>query len=283
MVEEMLLTDPTKMASFDRSLLDTAPALHKGISAILYKLNETMVGKLILHGDPYKEVSIMRRVSGCPNVIKLLGECNVDGRTLIVQSYGGRDLFSIVNDIVDVQPIMFQVASAVEYLHDLHVVHRDIKLENIVFDGRVARLIDFGLSCELFCGNRYCNNVVGTIHYIPPEMFQRKRAYDVYKSDVWSVGILFYALINKNFPFERSACEAVIRIIDYMNDQNCDILDSIHAFYKRQVYYEPFIRQSICRMLVFDPSERASMSEIHQCLKSHFLRFESSSCIPLSV
>lgn len=88
-----------------------------------------------------------------------------------------------------------------EYLHERHITHRDIKLENIIIDKRDhIKLIDFGFCCHsppdqklrVFCG---------TPSYMCPEIVQR-RDYFGPPTDIWATGILFFAMLCGKFPFK---------------------------------------------------------------------------------
>lgn len=99
-----------------------------------------------------------------------------------------------------VKEIFGQIVLAVSYLHSKGVVHRDLKLENIVLmKGNIVRLLDFGFSREIEDG-ALMNTFCGSIHYAAPELFLRQ-PYSK-EVDVWSLGVILYALVSNRFPFD---------------------------------------------------------------------------------
>jgi serine/threonine protein kinase len=96
--------------------------------------------------------------------------------------------------------IMYQTLSALGYVHNMNIVHRDIKPENIIFvndNGKYdIKVIDFGLSVSTDYKGR---NSAGTPLYMAPENIEGKVTT---KSDVWSLGIIFYLYIYGKYPFE---------------------------------------------------------------------------------
>jgi serine/threonine protein kinase len=93
--------------------------------------------------------------------------------------------------------VMTQLLKKVQELHDKNVAHHDIKSENVVVNQLEVFLIDFGFSsCKQ---DDYRKMGKGSIQYVPPECFTNKMCL---KSDVWSLGVLFYELVtNGEFPF----------------------------------------------------------------------------------
>lgn len=93
-----------------------------------------------------------------------------------------------------------QLMSALTYIHELGVAHRDIKLENIlVTSDNCAKLTDFGL-CKQQVGNSLLLTTCGTLIYAAPEIIQEK-PYNGMKADVWSAGIVLYAMVANHFPW----------------------------------------------------------------------------------
>ncbi|KAF8542088.1 hypothetical protein BDD12DRAFT_729996 [Trichophaea hybrida] len=141
-----------------------------------------------------------------------------------------------------------QIASALDYCHRNSIVHRDLKIENILISktGDI-KIIDFGLS-NLFSPRAQLKTFCGSLYFAAPELLQAK-IYTGPEVDVWSFGIVLYVLVCGKVPFD---------------DQN---MPALHAKIKRgQVEYPQWLsndcRNLLSRMLVTDPRNRASLQEI---------------------
>jgi 5'-AMP-activated protein kinase, catalytic alpha subunit len=90
----------------------------------------------------------------------------------------------------------------VEHLHENGVVHRDLKPENLLLDGKInhLKIIDFGLS-NLYKPNEMLKTACGSPCYAAPEMIAGKD-YHGLKVDIWSCGVILYAMICGFLPFE---------------------------------------------------------------------------------
>lgn len=101
-----------------------------------------------------------------------------------------------------VQKIFSQLVGAVTYVHKQSCVHRDLKLENILFDKHEnVKLVDFGFTREYEGRSSYLQTFCGTICYSAPEMLKGEK-YAGEKVDVWSLGIILYALLCGELPFD---------------------------------------------------------------------------------
>ncbi|EEP82988.1 OSK2 protein [Uncinocarpus reesii 1704] len=101
------------------------------------------------------------------------------------------------------QKIFTQLVGAVAYVHSKSCVHRDLKLENILLDKHEnVKLCDFGFTREYDGKASYLQTFCGTICYSAPEMLKGEK-YAGEKVDVWSLGIILYALIAGELPFDE--------------------------------------------------------------------------------
>ncbi|KAI1079957.1 hypothetical protein F5B20DRAFT_570684 [Whalleya microplaca] len=141
-----------------------------------------------------------------------------------------------------------QIASALDYCHRNSIVHRDLKIENILISktGDI-KIIDFGLS-NLFAPRGHLKTFCGSLYFAAPELLQA-RAYTGPEVDVWSFGIVLYVLVCGKVPFD---------------DQS---MPALHAKIKKGLVDYPSWLSTECkhllsRMLVTDPRQRASMFEV---------------------
>jgi calcium-dependent protein kinase len=130
----------------------------------------------------------------------------------------GGDILTLIQQSTDfneyhICSIMSDLMKAIIYCHNHHIVHRDIKAENILFEGRdissPCKLIDFGISLK-FTKDSKLKDKTGTILYVAPEVL--KGSYDE-KCDVWACGVLLYLILCGYPPFYGSSRQSVMRKI----------------------------------------------------------------------
>ena len=101
------------------------------------------------------------------------------------------------------QKIFTQLVGAVTYVHKHYCTHRDLKLENILLDKHEnVKLVDFGFTREYEGKASYLQTYCGTVCYAAPEMLKGEK-YAGEKVDVWSLGVILYALLAGELPFDE--------------------------------------------------------------------------------
>ncbi len=103
--------------------------------------------------------------------------------------------------------IAIQVAMGIEAAHNNHIIHRDIKPQNIIIsrEGKV-KVTDFGIA-KAATSNTVTSNVMGSVHYTSPE--QARGGYSDEKSDVYSLGITLFEMLTGRVPFDGDTTVAI--------------------------------------------------------------------------
>eukprot|EP00668_Euglena_longa_P001999 GGOE01002326.1.p1 GENE.GGOE01002326.1~~GGOE01002326.1.p1 ORF type:complete len:336 (+),score=67.24 GGOE01002326.1:113-1009(+) len=216
------------------------------------------------------EVAMLRLVTH-PNVVRL-ADCFRDDTQhlyIICEFVDGGDLCQRINrqkltgEHFSEECVMLwasQLVSALQALHQLRILHRDVKAENTLLTRTgVVKLADFGISVQLDPG-RKARDVVGTPYYYCPEMCQGL-SYDE-KADVWSLGILLYELLELQLPYFADTVPEVMKKVLYGAKPILSATISEDA------------RQLVADLLAKDPDKRPTMeaAAARPCLARHLDR-----------
>lgn len=185
--------------------------IQQGTYGRVYRIENNIVKAINIH-DP----DIARKVDNEIRILKYLKpHCqdfilcikravrnDTTGEYYIITEYGGKDMFDVVNQEVlnenKMDSIIRNICVGLKKIHDLNVVHRDIKLENILinYETNKIKYIDFGESC--FVGE--CSNIpVGTVNYIAPELVSNyQQDYDPRKNDIYSLGVVISVILHRD-------------------------------------------------------------------------------------
>lgn len=185
----------------------------------------------ILRGDLSNDEKFVRRFQrealsasslSHPNIVEMydVGEDNglyyiimeyVEGKTLkqLLKKRGSLTLSEAID-------IMLQLTDGMQHAHDAYIIHRDLKPQNIMIqdDGQI-KITDFGIAMALNSTQlTQTNSVMGSVHYLPPEQASGKGSTT--KSDIYSMGIIFYELLTGKLPFKGD--NAVEIALKHMRD-----------------------------------------------------------------
>uniref|UniRef100_A0A8C7JC17 non-specific serine/threonine protein kinase n=1 Tax=Oncorhynchus kisutch TaxID=8019 RepID=A0A8C7JC17_ONCKI len=210
----------------------------------------------------FREVRIMKLLNH-PNIVKLFEVIETERTLYLVMEYAsGGEVFDYLvahgrmkekearAKFRQVSTGLFPqcIVSAVQYCHQKHIVHRDLKAENLLLDADMnIKIADFGFSNEFTMGNKL-DTFCGSPPYAAPELFQGKK-YDGPEVDVWSLGVILYTLVSGSLPFDG---------------QN---LKELRERVLRGKYRIPFYMSTDCenllkRFLVLNPAKRGTFEQI---------------------
>ena len=208
------------------------------------------------------EIDILKKLSH-PNIVKIYEFYISENHYYIITEYCREgELFSYIKNKYSERQLavlFYQVFSGLWYLHENKILHRDIKLENIMIDGKEkdketgeelfwAKIIDFG-TAKLFEKNKKEKDVVGSSYYIAPEVL--KQNYNE-KCDTWSVGVILYMTLVGRAPFDGKDDEEIIykiNSVDYNKNE------------PRLVKHSPEVRDLVSKLLDKDTEKRYSAKE----------------------
>nr|XP_010587154.1 MAP/microtubule affinity-regulating kinase 3 isoform X4 [Loxodonta africana] len=211
------------------------------------QLNPTSLQKL------FREVRIMK-ILNHPNIVKLFEVIETEKTLYLIMEYAsGGEVFDYLvahgrMKEKEARAKFRQIVSAVQYCHQKHIVHRDLKAENLLLDADMnIKIADFGFSNEFTVGSKL-DTFCGSPPYAAPELFQGKK-YDGPEVDVWSLGVILYTLVSGSLPFDG---------------QN---LKELRERVLRGKYRIPFYMSTDCenllkRFLVLNPIKRGTLEQI---------------------
>ena len=145
----------------------------------------------------------------------------------------------------------YQLINGLDYIHHKNIVHRDLKPENLLLSqGNILKIVDFGLSNYYYPEEQLLSTPCGSPCYASPEMVCGNK-YNGFKIDVWSCGIIIFAMICGYLPFE---------------DPNNEIL--FKKIMKCKVEYPEYLSEEVLdilnKIIVIDPNKRINIEQIRQ-------------------
>ncbi|CAG9316871.1 unnamed protein product [Blepharisma stoltei] len=153
---------------------------------------------------------------------------------------------------IEAQCYLSQTISALKYLHEHRVIHRDIKLGNLFLTDKMElKLGDFGLATKLEFDGERKRTICGTPNYIAPEVLDGKQGHS-YEVDVWSLGVLAYTLLVGKPPFETSDVKTTYRRIKmnaYAFPDHVSVSDEAKSLISMMLTNDPAMRPTLDQVL----------------------------------
>ena len=189
-----------------------------------------------------REIKVLKNLRH-PNIVHLYSVIQTDEKIYLIMEYvKGKELFDYIvmkKKLSENESCLFfqQIISGIEYLHKIKYVHRDIKPENLLINEQTKELkiVDFGLSNIFTNPNKtLLSSACGSPSYAAPEMLNGEK-YRAPPVDIWSSGIVLYAMICGYLPFEDDdndilydkICKGKFTIPNHVSEKARDLLNKI--------------------------------------------------------
>ncbi|XP_032241354.2 triple functional domain protein isoform X5 [Nematostella vectensis] len=225
-----------------------------------------MVKKRML--DPVdidREVTVLRMLKH-PNLCIFLDAYDTPKNYIIVTELlaGGRlfDYLVVMDALTEKVAIgyMHQVVEGVQHLHDLNIVHLDLKPQNLLLDGGPlpkVKIIDFG-SAHILSGSPVNHKVYGSPEFAAPELIMEEPL--TFKTDTWSIGVITYVMLSGVSPFQADT-----------TDEMCERIRKANFSFPNK-HFSAISSQAkdfISSLLIADITKRADCQD---CFKSDWIR-----------
>lgn len=216
-------------------------------------LNRAKIVALDMSEKVKREINILQRCTH-PHIIRLYEVIDTPTDIFVVMEYvSNGELFDYIVSKGRLAPdearhFFHQIISGVEYCHYHHIVHRDLKPENLLLDAdNNIKIADFGLSNVMRDGE-FLRTSCGSPNYAAPEVISG-HLYAGPEVDVWSCGVILYALLCGSLPFDDESIPNLFKKIK-------------SGMYSLPSHLSQLARDLIPRMLVVDPMKRVTVPEV---------------------
>lgn len=224
----------------------------------------------------FLEVQLHYELGYHPNIVALYGCFHhlADQTFAIVMEYvEGMDLVTYLGQrsnipFHQVSSIFHQVLLGVQYCHDNHIIHRDIKAHNILIEQgtQIVKLVDFGAAIRF---EFIATDLMGTYHYMAPEirmanLSQGRLPYDK-RIDLWSCGVLLYELVTGDVPWELDESVDHVNFVQELQARTLQLSNGKFANANIPMFKQlipPYLRSILIGLLKTDPTQRPTIEQL---------------------
>lgn len=219
-----------------------------------------------------QEYAVLNKLDS-PYVVKLFGDLQKDSRFyyITMEYISGLNLYDFLRQATspkfeDKYQIFNDIIYGVDYIHAKHIIHRDLKTQNILIDhAGHAKIIDFGFSLEVPSNTYQQNTICGTPLYMAPELFASMSESQIYDAhsvisnaiDIWALGLILLEIYTEKNPFYYVTKPSELKYAIKNANENDLIPSDCPTYFANLIF--------LC--LKKDPKKRASAETIRYALE----------------
>lgn len=236
-----------------------------------------LIKRSVIDQDSVKEIKLYREINALkqlshPNIIKLeevLQNSKCIG--MVMEYASGGEFYKYIQKNKRLKEctarnLFAQLISGVNYMHCRGLVHRDLKLENLLLDEHENLIItDFGFVNQFASNDEIMKTSCGSPCYAAPEIVMSSKPYEARKADIWSCGVILFAMLAGYLPWDDDPSnpdgEDLLKLYRYITSTGLKFPD----------YIDPIPRDLLRNLLMINPKKRFTMTNIicHEWLRSY--------------
>ncbi|OAD66098.1 hypothetical protein PHYBLDRAFT_24558, partial [Phycomyces blakesleeanus NRRL 1555(-)] len=252
-----LLMQTLGMGEFGKVKLGVHSETGKEVAVKLIRKTDVETASRL--GKVEKEISLLKH----PHIVKLLDVIETEKHIGILLEYAsGGELFEhiVLHRRLrekDARKLFAQLASTVHYMHQKNIVHRDLKLENLLLDKEHNLVVtDFGFANQFSAVNDLMSTSCGSPCYAAPELVTNRGLYGGTAADIWSCGVILYAMLCGYLPFDD----------DPANPNGDNIILLYRYILSSSLTFPDYVTQPaqdlLRQLLVSDPLQRCTLDTV---------------------
>ncbi|XP_058617538.1 testis-specific serine/threonine-protein kinase 6 [Onychostoma macrolepis] len=199
-----------------------------------------------------RELAILRRVNH-EHIVQMHELIEVAGKRLcIVMEAAAKDLLQKIHEVKRLpedqsKNLFSQMVSAINYLHQMDIIHRDLKCENILLTAEEqVKITDFGFARCVQDPSELSETFCGSAAYTPPEVIMGM-PYDPKKYDIWSLGVILYVMVTGSMPYDDTNLRRLHRLQrkSLVFSDDAGVQEPCQVFIRTLLQFNPSTRPTI--------------------------------------